>query len=304
MGRNYTRIRKGFTVIEVVLFFAISGLLIVGLLLGMTNSIARQRYQDSVQDLADFLKTQYYAVSNPSIPEWTGLDLIDYRAAAASPDPRQCGFRDTITDINSIPVGTTRRGQSRCQLYGKLIVFGEDPTNPDRANIVNTYLVVGMDGRSGPLINDPRQDLMMSDIFIPGLNLSDSYALQYSATAENVANADAIEAAILIVRPPRSGGVNTLIADFSASGGAIINPGVTATWTTLFGNGDDPARVFFPNTIFNTTNGFRVDRDLDICIGSYDVSVSGPGRRQIRIKGGSGNASGVEVLSEGESTCS
>lgn len=88
MGKkiSHNQTRQGFTIIEVILFVAISAALIVGLLLGVSSAIARQRYNDSVQDLADWLKTQYLAVSNPTIPlwgtagaPWSGSDFLDYQ---------------------------------------------------------------------------------------------------------------------------------------------------------------------------------------------------------------------------------
>ena len=45
--------RKGFTLIEIVLFLAITGLLFVGIIVGTNNSIGQQRFTDSVQNFAE-----------------------------------------------------------------------------------------------------------------------------------------------------------------------------------------------------------------------------------------------------------
>lgn len=46
--------QKGFTIIEVILFVAISGLLTSMLMVGVSMSINRQQYRDSVQSYAGF----------------------------------------------------------------------------------------------------------------------------------------------------------------------------------------------------------------------------------------------------------
>lgn len=55
---------SGFTVIEVMLFFAISGLMITGMFVGISGSINRQRYDDAVHSLQDYMQGQYNFVDN------------------------------------------------------------------------------------------------------------------------------------------------------------------------------------------------------------------------------------------------
>ena len=56
--------KKGFTLIEVSLFIAITGLLFVTIIVGTQNSIWQQKYNDSTQNFANFLKNIYAEVSN------------------------------------------------------------------------------------------------------------------------------------------------------------------------------------------------------------------------------------------------
>jgi hypothetical protein len=288
--------RKGFTVIEVVLFVAISGLLLVGLLFGVTSSIARQRYQDSVQDLADFLKTQFYAVSNPQLPEWfdgrwMGQDMLDYNTGDT------CGFAEPIVGLDYEGNATAvprRRGQSNCQYYGRLITFGENGEQ-DR---VNVYLVVGMDGRGGALSGVPLDDLIASDIFIPAPDMADNYYIPFSAQAQSVGVNAPLRAAILIARPPRSGGVRTFIATQPFG----ENYDLTQSWRILKDGSGDPSEIF-PDTAFTGTNAFRLTGELNICVGSDDIYAIGGVRREIRIKAGGGNASAVEIMAVGDGAC-
>ena len=56
MANNKGAFRKGFTIIEVMLFLALSGLLLVGVLGGLGDNISRQRYNDAVQDVVNMMQ--------------------------------------------------------------------------------------------------------------------------------------------------------------------------------------------------------------------------------------------------------
>lgn len=60
--------RQGFTIVEVMLFLALSGFMLVGILAGTGSSIANQRYKDSVQDAVDAIKDAFSFVSDTEIP--------------------------------------------------------------------------------------------------------------------------------------------------------------------------------------------------------------------------------------------
>jgi hypothetical protein len=295
MGKYHTnsKMRTGFTVIEVILFVAISAALIMGLIIGTSTSIARQRYTDAVQDLADWIKNEYYAVSNPDLPDWDGADLLDFPVGS-----KTCGFNEPVVGKDSSGAATSlprRRGQSRCQLYGKLITFGE---NGDQ-NRVNSYLVTGMDGRSGDIKGEnPLSDLKVSNMFIPSTQLSDHYYIPYSASAQGTAANQPLKAAILLVRPPLSGGVRTLVA--TQPFGAAYS--IDSTWQSIRSSHGDPSGIF-PAAAYTSADGFKLTGDLSICVGSEDVFAIGGKRREIRIKAGGGNASAVEIVAAGESTC-
>lgn len=88
--------QPGFTIIEVVLFLAVSGLLAVGLMVGTGAAIQRQQYRDSVQSYANFLRDQYARV----------IAVENDRGAGACP----LG-----------PGDETQRGQSNCVITGRYI---------------------------------------------------------------------------------------------------------------------------------------------------------------------------------------
>ena len=47
--------KLGFTAIEVTLFLGITGFILISMLIGTSHSISQQRYNDSVQNFAEFL---------------------------------------------------------------------------------------------------------------------------------------------------------------------------------------------------------------------------------------------------------
>lgn len=141
--------RVGFTIIEVMIFLAISGLLIMGIILGSGATIARYRYNDSVQNLAELLRQQYSTVVNPQIPTRDKAVLCDSTGGApqiSSFFNGNKGYKEDFykTLFNSsgkftgIPGNnTTARGRTNCAIYGTVITLGG-------AN-VQTRPLVGLD---------------------------------------------------------------------------------------------------------------------------------------------------------------
>ena len=58
------KVRCGFTLVEVSLFLAITAMIFVGIAVGTQSSIFQQRYNDAVQNFAEFLRSTYSQVSN------------------------------------------------------------------------------------------------------------------------------------------------------------------------------------------------------------------------------------------------
>ena len=113
---NMKKRLKGFTIIEVSLFLAITGLLFLGVIIGVQSSVFRQRFNDSVQNFAEFLRGVYAEAMN---------------------------------------VQSADSGRSNQAIYGKLITFGEgigfDGKSVDgNGNQAFVYDVVGnIDGDIG-----------------------------------------------------------------------------------------------------------------------------------------------------------
>lgn len=91
--------QKGFTIIEVILFVAISGLLTSMLMVGVSMSINRQQYRDSVQAYVGFLRSEYSKVVN----------VENDRSRSVCPIDGADGRLETL------------RGQSECVIVGRYI---------------------------------------------------------------------------------------------------------------------------------------------------------------------------------------
>lgn len=123
MGIHLEEEQKGFTIIEVMLFLALSGFLLMGILAGTGTSIANQRYKDAVQDAADALRSAYSFVAD------TQVETREKSEGA-------CGgtTKDGIEghgDDNSL------RGRTSCAVYGAVVMID--------GNRIQTTTVIGRD---------------------------------------------------------------------------------------------------------------------------------------------------------------
>jgi len=284
------RQRRGFTIIEVVLFIGISGFLIVGLMVGTSATIARQRYNDSVQDLAEYFRREYSAVINPE----NGRDAESI-------------FDNTICEDEAVE-GTdpetlgSYRGRSGCLLYGRLVVVGEDPAR------IYSYDVIGKQLNEDEVRNaslsttiDPlRASLKTAEITVVARTNdpssaceystigSSSYSPQWLARVEQTEKGDLANTSILIVRSPLNGSVHTL-----ALGKALeVQDALAPPCTTGAANAILSENIADP---LDASKGFQLV-EVDFCVGSEDVFATGGVRRNIRLARDGHNSSAVEVI--------
>lgn len=119
--------RRGFTLIEISLFLAITAVIFAGIVAGTQNSIYWQRYNDSVQSFAEFLRAEYSRVANVQNPTGTGksgeiiygrlIDFSDstniksYSVIGGDLDPNKVLSSDTILEqLAAVSVTADGRG--------------------------------------------------------------------------------------------------------------------------------------------------------------------------------------------------
>ncbi len=196
--------QKGFTIIETMLFLGITGLLVMGILVGTGAAINIQRYRDSVSSLKSVLQQQYTNVSNVSNSR-TSSWVCDNNGQVIE------------SDSGGIP-----RGQSDCVILGKFI------TTIDNQNLVVRDVVGSTSEKTVPS-NDlealQKYNLRVSSVDFSGEN----YRLDWGSTLavpESGANATF---SILILKSPASGAVRTFIDPSSVVADNSVGNLVSAT---------------------------------------------------------------------------
>lgn len=168
----------GFTIIEVSLFLALSGILMVGLIASANSSISRQRYNDSVNDVADYFRGVYSGAINVS--------------------------NNSSGD----------KGFSNEAVYGKLIILSPDTSNYSK---IDTYTIVGGAVSSANIPPGNIISVLSSSSVHANIRNSssgnfyeqESHIFPWGTTLENTSGNTAATGAILILRSPTSGTIYT-----------------------------------------------------------------------------------------------
>lgn len=276
--------RRGFTLIEVSLFLAISGLLFIGIIAGTQNSIWSQRFFDSVQSYTEFMRSIYSQVSNPQ------------------------------------SVGA---GRADTAIYGKLVVFGEstgldgEPVKQNEWQEIFVYDVIGdvagADSGTGTakkmlrelganVVVATKYDDFGKVVEVGPAGIVQNYSPKWAASIEGVEKVDgsfAFRGSVLVVRHPRSGTINTLISpkvievnemirDFNLGGGADAEHPVWSLLSSELGSENGEGVETDPGS-------FKTER-VDFCVNPYGLTVETEVRRNVRLVANARNASGVELI--------
>lgn len=234
--------KNGFTLIETMLFLAITGALIVAVLVGTGASINVQRYRDSVTSLKSLIQGQYSDVLN-----------VQNQATATN---IACDSNANIsTTGNTVP-----RGQSDCVIMGKYVTIN--------GSNVTTSTVIGH--ASGTTTSD------LSDInLIKSYNLStlpsstETSQLEWGTQiawpksgggAKSPTTPRSI--AILIIRSPQNG------QNYTFTGDDITVP----LKSLIVAGASNPGQG--QRTICVASDGLTNNNDMAISIGAYAASSS------------------------------
>ena len=261
--------KHGFTIVEVSLFLALSGFLMVGLIVGANISISRQRYNDSVNNLVDFIRGAY---------------------------------ADTLNVAND----NEKSGRSKTAVYGKLLTFGEPGLDNNRAaSTIYSYDIVGKaissSAATSPTVlemlkNELEANIIKSEqhagIYTNSFYNIKPYNIPWDGELQNPNNADGsinrnlFTGAVLIVRSPTTGGIRTYIYRGTVSGFHKAAD-LQSNYASVF-------RTFL--------NQFR-EGQLDMCLESPDNNLNN--RRNFRILERANNSTGVTIvgLDEEDSKC-
>lgn len=180
-----THNHRGFTIVEVMLFLAISGMLAVLLLGGWGIMINTQRYKDSTRTLQTFLQQQYNLVYNVENGRSADLDC------------------DPVNGVREVASGEPR-GQTDCILMGRYIrISGSN---------VTVYPVVGSEFNEASQPSDEASILASKPVKVEqDLRLTDvklTIPWQAEVVGKN-GSTDIANYVVAVLRSPLTGRVHT-----------------------------------------------------------------------------------------------
>lgn len=183
--------KAGFTIIETMLFLSITGLLIMGVLIGTGNSINTQRYRDSVTTLQAFFQQQYSDVANIS-------------------NDNAAGNLKCYGDNKTVP-----RGQSNCVVLGHLITTVKNNGISD--SLLVRYVLGYIPAKSTEPLDDVEIFKNTNGVKPNGYNiiatnsLHSTYTVEWSASLVPQGLNTAQQFSVLIVRSPSTGIIRTFL---------------------------------------------------------------------------------------------
>ena len=333
MKRNKEKkgIKKGFTIIEVILFLAISGALFAMIMVNTSTRVASRRYFDAVNDIVEELRNAYSATINVENYRHDTEDS-GYFCSITSAFEGSTLTKNSEDDPAADKKTDNYPGRTRCAVYGRVITFGED-----NKTIVHQYDLIGLvktdnlepegdddvllaigDGTSydGSLagvkanIVTIRNTSASTSVCRPSLaGTYTEYKPQWDAKIENKGNRGLYYGAIMIARSPLSGTIHTYIYDKSDDDGYddvfAVQEWIKNTPQKTCASFDNQANTFVKKAIDNNKwikqEASGDEAYIDVCIGSDDLFAVGNKRRAIRIHGDGSTEAAVELLSEVES---
>ncbi len=185
----------GFTLIETMLFLAITGLMVAGMLAGSWVSINSQRYRDAITSLQSEIQSQYSQVQNSS---------------------NDIGSNFTCNSQAQVSAGTTERGQSSCYILGRYLY------STDGSTIHETTVIGYIASADEAKLNSTLADYTALTSYYTLNTLSNSnnvvsygtsdYTPQWGATLKSFTSGAGYSTfSLLIVRSPTSGTVRTFV---------------------------------------------------------------------------------------------
>lgn len=207
---------NGFTIIEVMLFLAVTGALTITILAGAGVSISQQRYRDSVNSLKSVIQSQYAEVANvinDRNQDWT------------------CTTAGNVLSVDAI--AGEPRGTSDCVILGRMLTVNEAGTAITSANVVG-HRTVGVPAE----LSDVDELKNNYAITVSPIN-PETTDISWGAKVVKPKSTNAQPLSILVIRSPLSGAIVTFTADgLQIDPKAMLTPANMSTARDLCVNPD------------------------------------------------------------------
>ncbi len=263
-----TKRNIGFTIIEVMLFLAISSALLIALLVGMQASIERQRYYDSLVSLKAYLQMQYAYATN----------VVNDRPANENNKPVSVACNSNAQLSISSLQSTPNLGMSDCVIMGRYIY-----SNSNATEIMSSHVIGARDMTKDPAPSDIEElSNFRYSVFTASTNSDieayyqpDKYSLSANLQMKTTgADKQPKPFEMLIIRSPITGMVMTFVKPGNPDGNIV----------SLIKNGkNDQPSVF--------------------CIMPLGFSLTPGQRMAIRVNAFATSQSGVEIPKETDNIC-
>jgi type II secretory pathway pseudopilin PulG len=196
------RRQAGFTIIEVMLFLAVTGALTVAILVGSGVSINQQRYRDSVNTLKSVIQDQYSEASN----------VTNSRSGNSA-----CTNAVVVQPPASVPTPQPR-GTSDCVLMGRLFTIGNNGIDLTASNIVG-YRTSSTAPTEATDFLELTKNYKMAVSPID----ADQSQVEWGAKIVKPKTTTVEPLSIMIIHSPLSGSILTFVGDGVATGPTALN---------------------------------------------------------------------------------
>ncbi|MFZ1258038.1 MAG: hypothetical protein WAQ25_01050 [Candidatus Saccharimonas sp.] len=176
---------KGFSIIEVILFLGITGIIMAVLLGGITVALNRERYRDATNSFHDYMQGQYNSATN-----------VNNTRANTEVCKSGAILQDSTAD--------TGRGTSDCTIVGRVIYGAADGASVSTAAVYATVDAATLSGdddvavlQAAKLIASPTRE---------------TFTIGWDTTLVQKKSSNINVFSMLIVRSPTNGTVHTYIS--------------------------------------------------------------------------------------------
>lgn len=245
------RSEGGFTIIETTLFLAVTGVLILMIIVGTGNSLNVQRYRDSVESFKSVVQQQYSSLSS---------------VQNGRQNTWNCDSTSSIRDSGN---AGQIRGQSRCVLAGKYMRID--------GNNISIYTVLAR--QTGTSQTDDIQTMAQNYAMNVVTNEVEERTIEWGSqiawakpgtSLDSQANPTPRTLGILFVRSPKSGQTYTFTSNTIPQKNNISQ----ATFTDLIVGGDRAPGKQGARMVCLVSGGLFANGDMGIYIAPFAASAN------------------------------